>query len=53
MPLKKKNSKDDTNPFVKHPFLTPVVKQLMGKVKLRKGFNFKKEYAGYLSEKYS
>ncbi len=31
---------------------TPIVKQLMGKVKLPKNFDFKKEYTNYLSKKY-
>ncbi len=52
MPLKKKKSKGETKPLMKHPLLTPMVKQLLGKVKLPKRFNFKKEYSGYLSKKY-
>ncbi len=48
----KKNRKGETNPFTKHLLLTPGVKQLLGKVKLPKGFNFKREYSGYLSKKY-
>ena len=31
---------------------SPVVKQLLGKVKLPKNFDFKKEYTNYLSKKY-
>ncbi len=31
---------------------TPVVKQLLGKVKLPKHFDFKKDYGDYLSKKY-